>query len=105
MNKDEPITWAIKDHGGKVVVEFSRQTRNVVMDPENARAIGEGIAKAAYAAQYGAAPEEGRNVISEQVMSKLMTRLTLVIRQMQDTNKAPAYIASSVLDVVMREVT
>ena len=103
--KEDPIKVAIKDEDGKVIWAFSRKTESIVMDPENARQIAEGTAKAAYAAVYGKAPEEGRSIITEDVQTKLLNRLTLSIRSLQDQNKLPGYIAAEVLNIVLREVT
>ena len=103
--KQDPINIGIKDEDGKVIWQFSRKTESIVMDPENARQIAEGTAKAAYACVYGRAPEEGKSVINENMQMKLLNRLTLSIRSMQDKNKKPGYIAAAVLDIVLREVT
>ena len=105
---DEAITKIeVSDIDGKVLLKFSKDTRNLVMDPENARVIAEGIAKAAYKARYGHKPTGGeqRSIISEQIRMRMINRCTHVIRSLQDQKKMPGYIANHVIDIVLSEVT
>ena len=96
-------TVSIGDSNGKVVLTFSQPTTNIVMEPENARQIGEGMARAAYTAKYGLKPQ-GKSVISDQKRMLLITRVTHVIRSLQDKGKLPGMIASQVVDTILSEV-
>lgn len=97
-------TVRIIDHDGMVVLQFSRPTENLVMEPENARQIGEGMARAAYTARYGVSPDRSRSIISDQKRMLLVTRATHIIRSLQDKGKMPGVIASSVVDAILSEV-
>lgn len=97
-------TISISDHEGMVVMQFSKPTENLVMEPENARQIGEGMARAAYSARYGVSPDQSRSIISDQKRMLLVTRATHIIRSLQDKGKMPGVIASQVVDAILSEV-
>lgn len=105
MSDEIPTSVAVGDKDGKVLLQFSKPTQNLVMDPENARQIAEGIARAAYTCHYGKPPAGSTSIINQDIQTRLISRLTLVIRSLQDKGKQPGYIAAEVLDIVLREVT
>ena len=100
----EPTKVSIGDDSGKVVLKFSRPTENLVMDPENARQIAEGIAKAAYTASTGINPNQKSSIISEQIRMRLITRTTHIIRNLQDKKTLPGRIAAEVVDTILSDV-
>lgn len=94
----------VSDHEGKVVLKFSKPTLHLVMEPENARLIGEGIARAAYTAKTGINPKSAKSVISAELRMRLVTRATHIIRNLTDKKVLPGRIAAEVVDSILSEV-
>jgi len=99
----EDTRLEISDRDGKVLWSFSRPTEHMLMEPENARAIAEATAKAAYVCQFGVIANKD-STISEAVRMRLITRATHVIRSLQEKKKLPGFIASEVIDVILSEI-
>lgn len=62
------------------------------------------MARAAYSARYGIKADESKSIISDQKRMMLVTRVTHVIRSLQDKGKLPGVIASHVVDTILSEV-
>lgn len=97
-------TVAIGERNGQVVLQFPNAVQWAAFDPEIARQIGEAMAREAYQIRYGKAPADGKSTISEEVRMRLMTRVTHVIRSLQDKGKLPGFIAAQVVDTILSEV-
>ena len=98
-------TCAVGERDGQVVLTFPFPVEWATFDPETARQIGEAMAREAYKAKYGRASNEKGSVISEQIRTRLISRVTIIIRSMQNKQKLPGYIAAEVVDSVLQEVT
>jgi hypothetical protein len=99
---------AIKDENGKVLVGFFEEGEPVKwcdLDPETARQASEAMARAAYTARFGVAPAEGRSVIAESKRAQLVTRVALVLRQLQQRGREPIYTAQQLVDIVLSGVS
>ena len=99
-------------HEGMVIVRFPQPMAFIAMEPENARNIAEGLARAAYEAKTGqAAPptgseiaREARDRFTERVRLKLITRLALVMNGETFISKAPKDRARTLVDIIMTEL-
>lgn len=97
-------TVAIGERNGQVVLTFPQPVQWAAFDPETTRQICEAMAREAYQIRYGKAPADGKSVISEEIRARLMTRVTHVIRSLQDKGKLPGFIAAQVVDTILSEV-
>ena len=95
----------VSEDGKDVIWKFSKPTEHLALDPENARQIAEATAKAAYTCKYGLPADSNKSLISEQVRMRLITRCTHVIRSLSEKQKLPGFIASEIVDVILREVS
>jgi hypothetical protein len=95
---------AVGDEGGQVVLRFPQAVEWCTLDPETARQVGEAIARAAYHAHTGQTVDPKQFVLSEQVRTRLITRVSHVIRSLQDKGRLPGFIAAEVVDTVLQEV-
>lgn len=97
-------TIALKEEDGMVLIEFPEPVRWVKLDPNTAKAVGIQMAKDAYKAQTGG-EADGKVIITQELEAKLITRLTHVIKNLQDKGKLPGFIAQEVMTIVLREVS
>ena len=102
---DSNVTWAIGVVKGRVELQFTEGPRaRVVMDSENARLIGEGIAKAAFEARYGKKPNEGASGLAEALRERMVNRVTIVAGSMAEQGKSNREIAVAIVDIIMGEL-
>lgn len=98
--------------GGEVVIRFPQPMHFVVMEPENARNIGEAIARASFEARYGKKPppaaseiaRQARDKFTEKTRLKLINRLALVMNSESFIGKVPKDRARTLVDIVMTEL-
>lgn len=90
----------IEERNGAIIVKFPGDY--IIMPPDQAREVAEVLAKYAYAAQYGSEPKT-KSIMAEQIRAKLLNRVSLVIRSLQDKNKKPLYIANEVVNICLSE--
>lgn len=99
-------------HEGQVVVRFPQPMAFIVMEPENARTIGEGLARAAFEAQTGKAPPPtgseilrvARERMTEQIRLKLIARIALMLNSETLIQLAPKDRALRIVDTIMKEI-
>lgn len=97
---------AVGEREGKVRLEFPKAVQWCELDPETARQVAEQLAKSAYTAHYGKAPEvKQQSLLAEQIRKKLHARATLLIRGMIEQGRKAPYIAHHVVDQILKEVT
>ena len=102
---DSNVTWAVGVVRGRVELQFTEGPRaRVVMDSENARIIGEGIAKAAYEARYGKKPNEGASGLADALRERMVNRATVVGGSMASQGKSNREIAVALVDIIMGEL-
>lgn len=92
---------SIEERQGAIVIVFGDSY--MILPPKQAMELGKTLVQYGYHAETGQEQEPER-VMSEQIRNKLLQRLSLVIKNMDDRNKKPMYIANEVLDIVLREV-
>jgi len=102
--KDD-IQLAIGDENGNVVLQLSQSTNEVKIKPENAKLIGEEMARRAYYIQTGKYAPEGKSVIADAVREKLIIRTVHIMRNLQGKKKPLDYIAMQLVDTVLAEVS
>lgn len=104
-NERKTANMQIMDRGGTVVIAFDRPVESIDLDPETARQAAETIARAAYTCRYGIEPQKNTSVIAQEKRMLLVTRVSHIIRSMQEKNKLPGVIASHVVDQILQEIT
>lgn len=105
-------TIAVGDEGGKVVLKFHQPITWCELDPEMARQAAEAMAKAAYRCRYKVDPPDNRSAlagemrerVTKQIRNELVTRMTLVIRSLQDKGRAPHLMAEEIVDQLLARV-
>lgn len=108
----DAITVAVEDRPGEVILHFSQPTKDLVMRPENAFPIAEGIARAAHRAKFGETPANDHSYIAEQVRARIteqrrdqcVARVRLMLRSMIENNKSLDYMAAHTVDATLSEV-
>ena len=95
----------VGDDEGKVILAFDRQISKLVLDPENARQIGAQLVNSAYTAHTGVAITNVPAAIKEHTRNTLIQRFILVDRNLREQGKTPGYIATTLVDLFLSEVT
>jgi hypothetical protein len=92
---------SIEERSGAIVIMFGENY--MILPPKQAMEVGKILVQYGYHAETGQeqAPER---VMSEQIKNKLLQRLSLVIKNMNDQQRKPMYMANEVMDIVLREV-
>jgi hypothetical protein len=104
-NERKPANMQIKERDGVIVICFDRPLESIDLDPETARQVAETIARVAYSCRYGIEPQKNTSVIAQEKRMLLVTRISHIIRSMQEKNKLPGVIASHVVDKILQEIT
>lgn len=103
---DAPLMCAIGERNGMVAMLFPVPTKEFEMGAEQARAIAEQIARSAYIVDTGMQPDAGgKSMISENLRLRARRRARLVIRSLMEQNKGSDYIADTVVDLILQELT
>lgn len=102
----------------EVVLRFPQPTELVVFDHENARTLGEALARAAYQAHTGIEPTDDviasqvaqdiRDRLTDRLRDRMIARFALVMPSMLEQmrgSKTPGRVAMELVDIFMREVT
>ena len=102
MSSSSPLL-AIGERDGAVVLSFSRDVRECVLDAETARAAGEQLARSAYRAHYGHEPTAARSQISRDKRAHLVARATLMLRSMGAQGLTPERQARELVAMLVAE--
>lgn len=107
----------IGTNGPDVVLRFPQPMPYVIFNPENARQVAEGLARAAYQARYGKPPADDlrselaqdiRDRLTDELRDRMIARFTIVMPSMLEQlrgSKTPGRVAMELVDIFMREVT
>ncbi len=101
---DGNIDIAVGVVKGRVHVELPPGHDWFAMDPENARVIGEGLARAAYEARYGVKPSTMESRLATDRRVQMIARVRLVANSMARDGKNDLQIATAVVDVILKEI-
>jgi len=98
-------TIAIGVQKGRVEIRFHKPLDWCSFEPEEARQIGEAIAKAAFKARYGSMPiNGGGSQITAQIRDRLVTRVMMMSLSMNEQGKSREFVARQIVDTVLSEV-
>ena len=92
---------SIEERKGAIVMWLGE--KYVIMPLEQSMAIGKILVEYGYHAETGQ-DYDAKRIMSEQIRNKLLQRLSLVIKNMNDKGKKPMYMANECMDIVLREV-
>ncbi len=95
---------AVGEENGRVILRFPKAVEFAAFDPENARQVGEAMARAAYHLHTGRDAPAGRSALSAELRMRLVTRATHIIRNLSDKKMLPGRIASEVIDSILSEI-
>jgi hypothetical protein len=81
----------------------------VVLDPQNAFQIAEGLARAAHKARFGEDPPSDVSYLGQQVKQRVtdelrdakIARVTVMLNNMQTNPKTPGYWAMQIVDSLL----
>lgn len=104
MSEKAATTCAVGSRDGRVILEFPEAVQWAAFDPDTAKGIGTAMLQHAYNTKYPDSNVDARKQLSQQLVVKLQTRLTHVIRSLQDKGKQPEYIANEVVNIILSEV-
>lgn len=108
--KAQPGQVAVKCEGSRVLMAVRYDATGLVhwvdLHPEAALDIGQQLARDAYQALYGREPP--KNALKEAVIEKkrqvLITRCSILLRQLLERKRPEAYIAETIIDRVLAEI-
>ena len=103
LRSDANTEIAIGEEGGKIVLTFSKPVRWIELDANAARQIGEQLARSAYSTTYGDAPNG--SAITATKRQTLINRWILVDRSMREQGRPPLFIAETLVDLFLSEVS
>ena len=95
---------AVGEENNRVILKFPKPVSFVAFDPNNARQVGEAMAKVAYHIDTGLQAPDGRSALSEELRMRLVTRVTHVIRNLTDRKVLPGRISQEVVDTILSEI-
>ena len=95
---------AVGEENNRVILKFPNPVSFVAFDPNNARQVGEAMAKVAYHIDTGLQAPDGRSALSEELRMRLVTRATHIIRNLTDKKMLPGKIANEVVDSILSEI-
>ncbi len=101
---DGKTSVAVGEENGRVVLRFPKPIDFAAFDPENARQVGEAMAKAAYHLHTGKKAPDGRSALSAELKMRLVTRATHIIRNLTDKKVLPGRISQEVVDSILSEI-
>lgn len=109
MTQEEPTRVSIEDRDGKVVLQFSKPTQNLVMDPGNAFPIAEAMARAAHRAKFpGQAMPDGSYIgeqvrarVTEDLRNRMVARAAIVMGNLYQKKWTPGKAALELVDIVL----
>ena len=96
----------VEERSGAIVLTLTNDTQEIysILPPQQALDVAEAIAKHAYHAQSGR-DDVGRKIMSDVWKAKMLTRVTNVLNRELDKGRKPGFIANSLLDIILSEVT
>lgn len=102
----------VGDEKGQVFMRYPQPMQVVVLDPQNAFQIAEGLARAAHKAKFGTEPPSDMHYLAEQVRSRVtddmrdrkIARCTVLLNNMQTNPKTPGYWAMQIVDSLLADV-
>ena len=96
---------AIGEKDGKVILTFSKPTQWLPIDPETARQMAEQLARSAYTARFGRAPDgKPRSMVTESLRRHMRARAMLVSRSLIEQGRNWDYISRQLVDLILKEV-
>ena len=95
---------AVGEENGRVTLRFPKALDFAAFDPENARQVGEAMAKASYHLHTGKKAPDGRSALSADLRMRLVTRSTHIIRNLTDKKVLPGRISQEVVDSILSEI-
>jgi hypothetical protein len=96
----------ISDHAGSVIIHFETRCEFLALTPEEARQMGEALARQAYRAHFGDYPTTADNSAITESM-RIRARNAVVMQLRQEPCKTEAELrqrASAIVDRVMKEM-
>ena len=103
LRGDANTEVAIGEQNGMVVLTFSKPVRWLELDANAARKIGEQLARSSYGVTYGAEPQG--SAITATKRQTLINRWILVDRSMREQGRNPMFIAETLVDLFLSEVS
>jgi len=91
----------VEEHFGTVILRFG-DGDHAILKPEEAVNIGTTLVRYAHHIQTGLDVPD-KKLIAEKIRSKLLTRCSLVIKNLTDRNEKPLYIANEIVDIILSE--
>lgn len=101
---------AVGKENGMVLLAIRQNASGKVdwarLDPVVALNLGEQLAKDAYVALYGTQPPPNalKDAVVEKKRQKLIARLPLILRQLQERKRDDVYVVTTLIDHVLTEI-
>ena len=105
----EKTKIVVESRDGKVILQFSKPTQNLAMEPGDAFPIAEGIARAAHDAKFPGEKlgdgsyiaQQARARVTEQIRDAMVQRAAIVMGNLYQKKWTPAKAALEIVDIVL----
>jgi hypothetical protein len=109
VSEEEPTKVVIEARDGKVILQFSQPTQNLVMDPANAFPIAEAMARAAHEAKFPGEilsddsyiAHQVRLRVTEQLRDRMVARAAIVMGNLYQKKWTPGRASLELVDIVL----
>lgn len=109
MTEQQQTKVVVEERDGKVILQFSKPTQNLVMEPGNAFPIAEAMARAAHQAKFPGEPLTDGSYIAHQIRARVTTqmrdamvaRAAIVMNNLYQKKWTPGKAALELVDVVL----
>lgn len=106
---EEQTKVVIEARSGKVILQYSKLTQNLVIDPARAFEIAEGLARAAHDARFPGEklPDDSylsgqiRARVTEQLRDRMVVRASIVMNNLYQKKWTPGKAALELVDIVL----
>lgn len=95
---------AVGDQGGKVILKFPKPVEWIALDPQIAPLVAEQMIHAASACGVRVSLQVPEKQINAMQRAALAARVKLVMSNLQDRGKAPEFIATEIVDIVLTAI-
>ena len=104
---------AVGIRNGEVTLQFPHRVGWVSLDPATAVLVAEAMARAGFQIRNGRPPRDNVDVLHgeikrraiDSVRQTMITRCTIILRQLLERGRKPEYMAAEVVDRILQEVT
>lgn len=110
---DGNVDIALRDHDGKVIMQWLKPATRIVFEPQNAFNLAEHMARAAHKAKFPGErlpddfsylAQQVKQQLTEQMRDRLVVRVRAMLPSLLERNKDLNYISLQIVDTIFAAV-